>query len=183
MKTVPVPAYAAVESRALRNLLGRFTTGVTVITVMAEGKPHGMTANAFMSGSLDPPLILVSVARKARTHAAISAAGAFGVSILSADQADVAARFAGLNVPFNGTFDFHAEIPVIADSLGWLVAHTQAAHIVGDHTVFVGEVQQLGASDAGAGPLAYYAGAFRSIGEPGFGPVHSLDLHLLRSMW
>lgn len=155
----------AVQGQALRAVLGKFATGVTVISVMADGQPRGMTANAFMSGSLEPPLVLVSIAKKARTHAAIEEAGAFGVSILNAEQNDCASCFAGRDVPFNGAFEYHETIPVIAGSLAWLVARVNAAHTVGDHTVFVGEVQRLGADDNGSRPLAYYAGAFCEIGE------------------
>lgn len=158
-------ARCAVEGRALRNVLGRFATGVTVITVMADGQPRGMTANAFMSGSLNPPLVMVSVAKSARTHAAIEATGTFGVSILAADQRDFASCFAGRDVPFGGAFEFHADIPVIGGSLAWLVAHVHATHVVGDHTVFVGEVQRAGVAEDGVSPLTYYGGTFCGIGE------------------
>ena len=173
----------SVDAGILRRLFGRFATGVTAITVMADGMPRGMTANAFMSGSLDPPLILLSIAKNAKMHDAIIQAGSFGVSILAADQGDLAACFAGRAIPFCGEFEFHAEVPVIAASLAWLVARVDAAHVVGDHTLFVGEVRRLGVSEREAPPLAYYSGAFRGIGELAHGAAHSLDLHLLRSMW
>ena len=156
----------------MREVLSRFATGVTVITAMIDGRPHGMTANAFMSGSLDPALVLISVARGARTHAAIESEGAFGVSILGAKQAATAACFAGRDVPFDGAFEFQDSVPIVAGSLGWLVARLSDSHQVGDHTVFVGEVQDLGITGEGANsPLAYYAGAFCSVSRPDPAPV------------
>jgi flavin reductase (DIM6/NTAB) family NADH-FMN oxidoreductase RutF len=156
---------AMVEKDRMREALGRFATGVTVITVNVDDRPHGMTANAFMSGSLDPPLILISVARHARTHAAIEAGKQFGVSILTEAQHEVAACFAGRDVPFEGRFEYHDGIPVVADSLAWLVARVESRHPVADHTLFVGEVGRLGLGEE-AMPLAYFAGAFRELTEP-----------------
>lgn len=150
------------DTKALRALLGRFATGVTIISVMADGEPRGMTANAFMSGAIDPPLVLVSIAKGARTHAAIEASSSFAVSILSAGQADVAQCFAGRGGAFDGTFEIEDGLPVVAQSLAWLTAKVAAAHTVGDHTLFVGEVQHVGIAEAGA-PLGYWAGAFCNV--------------------
>lgn len=155
----------------LRHVLARFASGVTVITVDIDGHPHGMTANAFMSGSLDPRLIVVSVAMSARTHAAIQATGAFGVSILSADQIADAACFAGRGPAFSGTFEIRAGVPVIASSLAWLAARVDSTHVVGDHTLFVGEVQELGTTPDAGPPLAYYGGTFCGVRELAQAPM------------
>src|SRR5580698_9273154 len=88
-------AHAPFDTELFRKTMGGFATGVTVITVDAAGGPHGMTANAFMSGSLTPPLCVVSIAKRANTHAMVVAAGRFGVNILGEDQRDLAIYFAG----------------------------------------------------------------------------------------
>src|SRR3989442_4959548 len=88
-------AEARVDSRAFRNALGRFATGVTVVTTAVADGVHGMTANAFTSVSLDPPLVLISVGKQARMHAHILQTTRFGVSVLSQDQVAVAWSFAG----------------------------------------------------------------------------------------
>ena len=77
----PHEQHAPVDLALFRRVMGRFATGVTVITAEAEGGVRGMTANAFMSGSLTPPLCVISVAKQARLHGALTAAGHFGVSI------------------------------------------------------------------------------------------------------
>src|SRR3984885_11964054 len=88
-------APAAFDPQLFRKTMGGFATGVTVITVNSREGPHGMTANAFMSGSLTPPLCVVSIAKRAHTYAMIVAAGRFGVNILGVDQHDLAVYFAG----------------------------------------------------------------------------------------
>src|SRR5256712_11178026 len=88
-------AEARVDSRAFRTALGRFATGVTVVTTAVADGVHGMTANAFTSVSLDPPLVLISVGKQARMHAHILQTTRFGVSVLSQDQVAVAWNFAG----------------------------------------------------------------------------------------
>src|SRR2546427_10220698 len=88
-------AEGSVDSRAFRNALGRFATGVTVVTTAVADGVHGMTANAFTSVSLDPPLVLISVGKQARMHAHILQTTRFGVSVLSQDQVAVAWSFAG----------------------------------------------------------------------------------------
>lgn len=84
-----------IDPRHFRRTLGRFATGVTVVTVARPEGPHGMTANAFLSVSLDPPLVLVSVDRRARMHAYLAEATRYGVSILARDQEIAARHFAG----------------------------------------------------------------------------------------
>src|SRR5271163_4441196 len=87
--------HAPFDTELFRKTMGGFATGVTVITVDAAGGPHGMTANAFMSGSLTPPLCVVSIAKRAHTHAMLVAAGRFSVNVLGEDQRDLAIYFAG----------------------------------------------------------------------------------------
>ena len=93
------------DSRAFRNALGQFATGVTVITVKGPEGLHGMTANAFTSVSLDPPLVLVCIDKRNRTHALIQEVGRFGVSVLAEDHENVSRHFAGAReIPIDVTF-------------------------------------------------------------------------------
>lgn len=155
------------RSETLRGALGRFCTGVTVITADdGDGGARGMTANAFMSGSLDPPLIVVSVHVRARLHATIEAAGAFGVSILPEFLEYEARRFAGLPVDVREDppeFSWCDGVPVLAGALGWLTAAVAQRHAVGDHTLFVGVVANCGYSAADGAPLGYFRSAFARV--------------------
>jgi len=81
--------------RDLRNALGRFATGVTVVTAIENGKAHGMTANAFVSVSLDPPLVLVSLDNRSHMHRILPTVGRYGVSVLAEDQKALSDHFAG----------------------------------------------------------------------------------------
>jgi len=95
----------SIDPRQFRNALGRFASGVTVITTEHEGRTHGMTANAFVSVSLDPPLVLVSVDNRAQMHQLLALAPRYGVSVLAEDQEMLSNHFAGrategLQIPF-----------------------------------------------------------------------------------
>ena len=144
--------------------MGTFATGVTVVTVEDGERVHGMTANAFMSGSLDPPLCLVSVAKRARTHALIPAAGRFGVTVLAEHQETTARFFAGSGLePPAFQFESLAGAPVLGDGVARIAAHLHASLDCGDHTLYVGEVVE--AKLAEARPLIYHRAAFRVFAE------------------
>ena len=148
------------SSRDFRDAMGRFATGVVVISTEHEGDAHAMTANAFMSGSLEPPLVLVSVACTARMHERIQAAGRFGVSVLAQAQLDVSNHFAGKRSErFAPGFERLGTLPVIAGAAMQLVADLRHAYPCGDHTLFVGEVRAL-RSESGAEPLLYHGGRY-----------------------
>lgn len=150
---------AGIDSRSFRNALGRFATGVTVITISTQDGVHGMTANAFTSVSVDPPLVLVSVSRQARTHGYLSAARRFGVSILSVEQEAYAWHFAGR--PRDGLkapFVWKREVPLLQDALAHLVCGVEATYPGGDHTLFLGRVQELWYRDGS--PLTVFRGRF-----------------------
>ena len=153
---------AAIDSRALRNACGLFATGITVVTTEVDGDVHGMTANAFMSVSLDPPLLVISVGHKARLHDLLKQTGRYAVSILRHDQEDYSSHFAGwpvegLEVRFERCHDY----PVLPDALAYFVCKVVDAHPVGDHTLYIGEVEYL-EHDAGE-PVLFYSGKYRQM--------------------
>ncbi len=147
----------SVDGREFRSALGRFATGVTVITAVHLGRRHGMTANAFMSVSLAPPLVAVSVGHQARIHALLEASGEFGVSVLREDQEAIARHFAGhpvegLEVPLR----FRGDIPLVAGAIAQMACRLVEAHPAGDHTIFLGEATWL---EHGRGmPLLFHEG-------------------------
>jgi flavin reductase (DIM6/NTAB) family NADH-FMN oxidoreductase RutF len=161
-----------VGPQQLRRVMGRFATGVTVITASANGETHGMTANAFMSGSLEPPLCVVSVAKRAHMHAFMSSSERFGVNILAEGQERVADHFAGRTKSEIGTaFATIDGTPVLAEASARILADTAAAHDCGDHTLFIGHIRALSTDDRP--PLVYHAarfGAFEPHGADGSAP-------------
>lgn len=154
------------DSVGLRSVLGRFATGVMVVAAGRE-MPCGMTANAFTSVSLEPPLILVCVSRSAAVYKAVIDAGSFAVSMLSARQEHVARHFADHSRPRgSGEFDLvgwspgpKTGAPLLHDSLAWLECSLTNSYDGGDHEIFLGHVLASGfgtASDA----LLFFGGSF-----------------------
>jgi flavin reductase (DIM6/NTAB) family NADH-FMN oxidoreductase RutF len=145
-----------------RRIMGRFASGVTVITATHDGETRGMTANAFMSGSLSPPLCVISVAKRAHMHNHLIAAGAFGVNFLAAGQENLATQFAGKPIKgFEVTFaDFHG-VPGIVGASALITAAVSAAHDCGDHTLFIGAIISMSADDQP--PLLYHASRFAAL--------------------
>jgi flavin reductase (DIM6/NTAB) family NADH-FMN oxidoreductase RutF len=164
------PARRTFDDRALRGALGRFTTGVIILTAGPARAPHAMTANAFMSGSLDPPLVVVSVGRKARMHDRLAAGRRFGVSILDGDQEPASRHFAGQPQDrFEPEFRVLAGVPVLTRAAVVMAARIAHRYDCGDHTLFVGEIQALVIDDA-APPLVYYNGRYRALQPPPAAP-------------
>ncbi|ATE55356.1 flavin reductase family protein [Actinosynnema pretiosum] len=160
---------AVVGATALREVMSRFATGVTVVTVGGE-HPHGMTANAFTSVSLDPPLVLCCVARSATMHEALPEAGRFAVSIMDADQGAVARHFADKRRP-TGEREFAgldwapgplSGAPLLTGSLAWLECELAHRHDGGDHTIYVGRVLDCGVG-GGERALLFYGSTFHHL--------------------
>lgn len=160
------------NARALRSVLGRFGTGVTVLSVGGVNC-HGMTANSFTSVSLDPPLVLACVGKSALMHAAILAAGSYGVSVLGAHQERLARYFADRRRPagidqfdvtdwFAGTF---SGAPLLVGSLAWLECQLVHVYDGGDHSIFVGRVLDMG-RDSTDGALFFFDGEFHHVVPP-----------------
>ena len=147
-----------------RKTLGHWASGVTVISTIMDGHPHGMTASAFSSLSLNPPLVLVSVAHKARMHAALQKSMWYGVSILAHDQAHWSQHFAGQPRPEPPKWIFHEQYPLLDGAAAHLCTKVIDAHVAGDHTLYIGLVQWMTYRE-GANPLLYYAGKYRALAE------------------
>ncbi len=168
----PEQPLADVHDRGqLRGVLGRFATGVTVVTA-GRTEPRGMTANSFTSVSLTPPLVLVCVVRTAAIHESIVAERAFAVSVLSADQEPLARKFADRSRPrgareFEAVDSFpgrHTGAPVLSGALAWLECEVAAVYDGGDHSIFLGSVLGLGRT-AEEDALLYFGGGFHTLGK------------------
>jgi flavin reductase len=161
------PSAAADRTALFRRTAGRFPTGVTVLTTPAHGAPYGMTANAFMTLSLDPLLVAVGIGVRSRAHAHVLRSGRFAVTVLSDRQTDTARRFADPARPV-GEAAFAADdwtagavtgCPVLLDGVGFFDCSVQATHPAGDHTLVVGRVEDFGPL-RGEHPLVFADGAF-----------------------
>lgn len=147
------------DNRVFRNTMGKFATGVTVITTKVGEDVHGMTANAFMSLSLDPKLITISVDNKANMLDRIQDSGKFAVSILAEEQQDISMHFAGQKKKDDGVyFDLINNVPIVRDSLASIVCDVYDAYEVGDHTLFIGKVIEIELRDGS--PLTFYQGKY-----------------------
>ncbi|WP_238719963.1 flavin reductase family protein [Nitratireductor alexandrii] len=155
------------SQRDFRAAMGQFASGVVVISTGRDAEIHAMTANAFMSGSLAPVLVLVSVAKTARMHGRIVSTRQYGVSVLSQSQQWVSNHFAGKAVPDRvPAFDQLADIPVVHGAMVRLAADLAHEYDCGDHTLFVGEVRALELHHDHQKPLLYYGGSYRNVAPP-----------------
>ena len=132
------------------------------MTVLENYRPHGMTANAFVSVSLAPPLVLASVDHRTNMHRILSDVERYGISILNENQEQVSHHFAGkpqegLDVPFVT----RGGVPLVDEALAWFVVRLVDAHVAGDHTLYIGEVEQFDAP--GGRPLIFYTGQYRRL--------------------
>lgn len=151
--------YPAIDAQLFRRTLSRFATGVTVITVAHQERVHGMTANAFMSVSLQPPLVLISVGHTAHMHTLLSSGSRYGVSMLSEDQEGLSRHFAGRPVNnLETSFVYEQGVPLLRGAIAHIVATVVDVHEAGDHTLFIGEVQYM--QGRHGRPLLFYAGSY-----------------------
>ena len=149
-------------ARGFRDCLGRFASGVTVVTVRAEGEVHGATVSSFTSVSLDPPLVMVSLDRRSRMCGALGTAG-FGINILAAGQQDLALHFAGrpAQPPAPVPWEPADGAPRLAGAAAYLDCAPWAAYDGGDHVLYVGAVRSYDSDDRE--PLVFHRGAFRAL--------------------
>ena len=150
------------DSRQFRNALGRFATGVTVITVEQGDQTHGMTANAFTSVSLDPPLVLVSVDHRASLQPILAGAARYGVSVLAEDQEALSNHFARRGTPGQPVrFIKRLGVPLLEGAVAYFVVQVTEAHPAGDHTLYIGRVEHFEYRDDR--PLLFYSGGYRHV--------------------
>ena len=152
----------AVTERQFRDALGQFATGVTIITARAAHGFVGFTANSFNSVSLDPPLVIWSLARRSRSLAVFEASERYAINVLAHDQVDLARRFSRPHLDRFASVAFHlgeAEAPLIEDCTAWLECSHHALHPAGDHMLFIGEV--FAAAHHHLPPLLWHAGRYR----------------------
>lgn len=153
-----------VDGLALRQIFGQFASGVTVITSGAESAVHGMTANTFMSVSLEPALILISLQNDSRMRQVIDAEGRFGVSILADGQQSVSDHFAGRTEDAAAaSFEYRGGTPVVKDALAWIACSVEQRHLAGDHTLFIAHVDDFLQSEGA--PLLFFGGQYRTLSE------------------
>lgn len=148
-----------------RKALGAFVTGVTVVTTMSrDGTPRGLTANSFTSVSLEPPLILVCLARTAGSHQVLTATEGFAISILSREQRVISSKFASSRADKFAGIEWHSAItgsPIIKFSSAWLDCVKHNMIDAGDHTILIGRVVDFGRGPSM--PLGYYRGQYVSL--------------------
>jgi flavin reductase ActVB len=150
---------------AFRAAMSRFATGVTVVTTRdEENRPYGFTASSFCSVSLDPPLILVCLARTANSFQVFARSPRFAVSILQAQHAEVAARFATKRADkFDGCIiaPSPSGLPVVAQALAVVECELRNRHEAGDHIIMVGQVYGVQLSEGS--PMVYFERAFHRL--------------------
>lgn len=153
---------AAFDTQAFRSALGTFTTGVTIITATAEDGTHvGVTANSFNSVSLDPPLVLWSLAKTANSLPVFSTTKHWNVHVLSAEQEDLSGRFASRGEDKFSGLDMDqglSDAPLLPGCTARFQCRTAFAHDGGDHIIFIGEV--LGFDQSDRAPLVFQSGQY-----------------------
>jgi flavin reductase (DIM6/NTAB) family NADH-FMN oxidoreductase RutF len=153
-----------------RQAIGRFATGVTVLTTFSAGHDHAMTANALTSVSLDPLLVLVCVEQDARFHDAVLDSGVWGVSVLGASDRPVADWLSTPGRPLHGQLDridVHrgptTGVALLNRALATVECRTTAVHPGGDHSIVVGQVQSVSIDDDPDVALMYYRGRYGTL--------------------
>lgn len=149
----------------LRQVLGSFVTGVTVVTTKdTDGAPRGFTANSFTSVSLDPPLILVCVGQSAASYPAFKSCDTFAVNILCDNQRDLSSTFARKGSDKFSSVDWRwsaSDAPIFEGVLGWLDCHVHQRFDVGDHLLLIGRIHDFGMKDEV--PLGYFRGRYAKL--------------------
>ena len=156
-----------IERNELRRVMGHFATGVTIITTKSkEGAPAGLTANSFTSVSLDPPLILVAVDKKADSWPHFEESKVFTVNILNDEMETLSRKFAvSGGDKFQGVA-YHTGangVPILDGALAYLECNLYATYDGGDHTLYLGLIEQVETHEAK--PLIFYRGGYRAIGD------------------
>jgi flavin reductase (DIM6/NTAB) family NADH-FMN oxidoreductase RutF len=150
------------DDRKFRNAMGKFASGVTVITTEEGGEIHGMTANAFMSVSLNPKLVVISIDERAHMLEKIRGSKKFAVNILAADQQIFSMKFAGqLKEEIDIPFEELSGQAVLKGAIAQITCEVVNEHVEGDHTLFIGKVTNINLEDHD--PLLFFNGKYRSL--------------------
>jgi len=159
-----------IDTRQFRNALGRFASGVTVLTAEDDGKTHGMTANAFISVSLDPPLVLVSLDNRSNMHRILPKARRLGISVLAEDQDAHSNYYAGRAVEgLHVRFIHRNGVPLIGGAVAYFVTEVVDIHPAGDHTLYIARVEHFEVSEGR--PLLFFGGRYHHMREEKGKPV------------
>ncbi|WP_214109048.1 flavin reductase family protein [Acrocarpospora catenulata] len=151
-----------------RKVVGRFATGIAIVTTVDEGMDHAMTVNSFSSVSLDPLLALFCAEKIARFHDSVLRSGVWGVSVLAAEAEETSRFFAHRGRPLAGRLAGHPHhrgmlgVPLLDEAIATLECRTTATHSAGDHTIIVGSVETVGTPQDGE-PLLYHEGRYRRL--------------------
>ena len=150
---------------ALRSTLGMFATGVTIITTRVGEQVHGMTANAFMSVSLEPPLVLISVDRRTKMCGLLHEGSTYGVSVLCESQSALSDRFAGRpgSEGAEPRFDLIHDTPLVSGALAGFVSKVVKSYWGGDHSLFLGRVEYAHTGEGA--PLLFHGGRYERLGS------------------
>jgi flavin reductase (DIM6/NTAB) family NADH-FMN oxidoreductase RutF len=155
------------DAKELRRVMGHFATGVSIITTRdRHGNVYGLTANALTSVSLDPPLLLICIDRRAETFAHFYDSKSFTVNILKEEQQELSSRFAKSGGDkFSGLSHRAGRLgtPILDGILGFIECRIVATHEAGDHVIHIGEVET--AEVQTGRPLLFFQGQYRKIGE------------------
>ncbi len=155
----------ALDPREIRNVMGHFATGVTVITTKdSSGKPFGLTVNSFTSLSLNPPLVIVCVDKTVDCYACFDESKVFAVNILSEEQEDLSRRFATKGIEKFAGLPWHSGdhgAPILEGVMGCIECRINLRYEGGDHTIFVGEILQ--ATAQGDRPLLFFKGKYQRL--------------------
>jgi flavin reductase (DIM6/NTAB) family NADH-FMN oxidoreductase RutF len=152
------------NARSLRQALGKFATGVTVVTCQGAKGPCGITANSFSSVSLDPPLVLWNIAKVSNSLQAYLVAEHFAINVLGAGQREISHHFAQADhTRFNGIeYDVSKHgVPLIPGSVACFECRTHQVHDCGDHYIIIGEVDSFRCN--GDEPLLFYSGEYAAL--------------------
>jgi flavin reductase (DIM6/NTAB) family NADH-FMN oxidoreductase RutF len=161
-KSTTIGSASTFDGVRFRSALGRFASGVTVVTAQHEEHPHGMTANAFVSVSLDPPLVLVSLGNRSNMHRILPSIGRYGVTVLAEDQEALSNHFAGRSVDgLHIPFIMRDGVPLLDGGVANFVVQVIDAHPAGDHTLYIGRVEYFEWRDDK--PLLFYSGKYQRL--------------------
>jgi flavin reductase (DIM6/NTAB) family NADH-FMN oxidoreductase RutF len=157
------------DPKHYRDVMSRFASGVTVVTTIHDGVPHGLTVSAFSSVSLSPPRVLICLGNDTDSKPLIDKSRCFAVHILGRDHVELGPRFAklvpGLEDPFEG-LRYRTEqsgAPILDPCIAWLDCRVESIFPTGDHTIYVGEVLDARTTDSESDPVLYYSRAWRVL--------------------